>query len=729
MRLSSTPTTNYIKISSLDKKTVMEIMNDWLSKSNRSLSVKQWDILNNLFKSSILYPLYVKLIFDIVAKWPSYYVPDLAFYTCTNIDNCIKYYLRTLEGVHGKILFSRCMFYLTMSTNGLSENELEDILSIDDQVLQDVFQYHEPPIRRFPLALWTRIKHDLSEYLTEKEIDETRVVYWFHRRFIEIAKELYVDCLQDTKQHDELIMNVLHYFIGTWNDKKKPFFYSDHVKNKIGRHSGEEFRYTRSQEIEYHSEANNVLQYNKRKLNEFPRFILKLKNKHVKMLALKQHVYYNYTFMHAKSVLKDLAFLNETGDAIWTCFNEFEQEWASLNDPTTASKLHNPYRALVIIHFVYLKYFLLIHDYPDAVALVVSEKLLDYLNCEKEFLNYIKKCLCLSLRHCALVPMYSYLPLDENANATTLLYDNEKTEYLVSLANYPHMFSASSNNLFVFDDTNSKLYGNIKINIKANQFTFRVYLKKLPDSPNAKVKDFYGGLLVATTNELHSINFSDSSCYFSKSFTKKIDQLFLLSTKYCLVSEEKEVYFEIFDIFTGESIVKHTFDNRIRAVKCSVNNQSVFVPNHELTSVFIVVVLETNEVLLYEFASVSGELLLKSKVPAQIKADYLSSAVNESYFNGSCVADLTCLKFAILYQNGHLLLFTYHSSEQSLSCTYIKIVVNVGDENCMALDSIETCIIDYNYNSIILKIGRYAYLFNTGKTEETNSCPMAECFM
>lgn len=46
----------------------------------------------------------------------------------------------------GKILFSRCMFYMSTFKNGISESELEDILSIDDDVLYEIFEYHEPPV-------------------------------------------------------------------------------------------------------------------------------------------------------------------------------------------------------------------------------------------------------------------------------------------------------------------------------------------------------------------------------------------------------------------------------------------------------------------------------------------------------------------------------------------------------------------------------------------------------
>ena len=60
----------------------------------------------------------------------------------------------------------------------MSESELEDLLSLDDAVLRDVFQHHLPPIIRIPPLVWTRLRQDIGSYLVEREADNTRVVYW-----------------------------------------------------------------------------------------------------------------------------------------------------------------------------------------------------------------------------------------------------------------------------------------------------------------------------------------------------------------------------------------------------------------------------------------------------------------------------------------------------------------------------------------------------------------------
>ena len=49
--------------------------------------------------------------------------------------------------------------------HGLSEFELEDILSCDDDVLNDVYQFWTPPTRRLPPLLIVRLRYDLNRYL------------------------------------------------------------------------------------------------------------------------------------------------------------------------------------------------------------------------------------------------------------------------------------------------------------------------------------------------------------------------------------------------------------------------------------------------------------------------------------------------------------------------------------------------------------------------------------
>jgi len=65
-----------------------------------------------------------------------------------------------------------------------------------------------PPIRRLPSILWLRIKNHLREYIVEKEANDTKVLFWYHRRFVEVNK----------------IFFLLHNFIKAQTEIKSFFF-------------------------------------------------------------------------------------------------------------------------------------------------------------------------------------------------------------------------------------------------------------------------------------------------------------------------------------------------------------------------------------------------------------------------------------------------------------------------------------------------------------------------
>lgn len=169
---------NYKEIKSLDSNLAEEIILDWLGKIERKITDKQLGVVKDLLNKNVLYPLYIKLIFDIVSKWTSFYEPDIDFINCYDIDRSIRYIFKKLEKTHGQLLFSRAIIYMSSFRNGISENEIEDILSLDDDVLYSIFEYHAPPVRKLPIALWARIKNDLKGYMVEKEVDDIRVIYW-----------------------------------------------------------------------------------------------------------------------------------------------------------------------------------------------------------------------------------------------------------------------------------------------------------------------------------------------------------------------------------------------------------------------------------------------------------------------------------------------------------------------------------------------------------------------
>lgn len=137
----------------------------------------------------------------------------------STIDEAICQLFARIELHHGYVLTKHSLSYITAARNGICENELEDLLSLDDVVLDDVFQYHLPPVRRIPPLLWTRIRNDLPDYLSERDADGI-VINWHHSQFKQVTQKRY---LSDPQQVFYIHSLLADYFLGKWADKAKPF--------------------------------------------------------------------------------------------------------------------------------------------------------------------------------------------------------------------------------------------------------------------------------------------------------------------------------------------------------------------------------------------------------------------------------------------------------------------------------------------------------------------------
>jgi len=135
------------------------------------------------------------------------------------IEDAICQLFARIELQHGYLLTKHSLSYLNAARSGICENELEDVLSLDDVVLDDVFQYHLPPVRRIPPLLWTRIRSDLNDYLSERESDGI-VIGWHYRQFQLVTEQRY---LNDSKQSVYIHSLLADYFLGKWADRAKSF--------------------------------------------------------------------------------------------------------------------------------------------------------------------------------------------------------------------------------------------------------------------------------------------------------------------------------------------------------------------------------------------------------------------------------------------------------------------------------------------------------------------------
>ncbi len=271
------------------------ILTSWLDQQGRCLSKGQFDITKNAFKQCSL-PLYVKLVYEEVVQWHSYQDKDQATLAHT-VREIIEHLFERLQKTYGKVLVCHSLAYITASKTGLSLSELEDILSLDDEVLTDVFQYHTPPLRRLPPLLWLRIQHDISSYLVTRDTDGVPVIYWYHRQFIEAATDYY---LSDNEMTQNIHSTLADFFLGKWHGKEKPFLYTDYQMKKLGVAGAEACadRKVAAQPLYFGTSSSGQKLYNLRKLNNLPYHLAYAPLK--RQDELMSNILFNYNWLYTK---------------------------------------------------------------------------------------------------------------------------------------------------------------------------------------------------------------------------------------------------------------------------------------------------------------------------------------------------------------------------------------------------------------------------------------------
>ena len=275
----------YIQIGALPLHTGLEIMDVWLTKANRTITMNQREVVSKAFLSNPQ-PLYLRLLFHHSQHWSSY-TNTSDINVATSTSEAIQQFFTNLEDQYGMTLVKRALGCITAAKSGLTEAELEDMLSLDNDVLNEVYQYWDPPnkgLLRLPALLWKRIRYELSDYLVEQHADGKTVFAWYHRQFIESARAIY---LKDEGTRLSIHWALSDFFEGTWSGKECKPITLVHRNLNLDNAS----RQVASQPIQFSKKVYNI-----RKLNELPYHLL-----HSKQLEkLKTIALCNFHWLHTK---------------------------------------------------------------------------------------------------------------------------------------------------------------------------------------------------------------------------------------------------------------------------------------------------------------------------------------------------------------------------------------------------------------------------------------------
>ena len=181
-------------------------------------------------------PLWLTIVAQTISMWRSY--EDVPFAIKPGVRDLIIDLFERLATDHGAKLVRAALAYITLAKAGVSETELNHLLSLQDDVLADSYEWWVPPVRIAPPLLLTRLLTDLAPYLTRRgDGSGVELVSWYHRQFWEAAEAWLFRAaeggaaikLQKQQRHAELA----DYFAGRWADTAKP--YTEALKKCVQR--------------------------------------------------------------------------------------------------------------------------------------------------------------------------------------------------------------------------------------------------------------------------------------------------------------------------------------------------------------------------------------------------------------------------------------------------------------------------------------------------------------
>ncbi|XP_052018597.1 NACHT domain- and WD repeat-containing protein 1 isoform X2 [Apodemus sylvaticus] len=183
-----------------------------LAEARRTLSPGQRDVLWASLPECG-HPGRLRLAFEEARKWASFTVPvPLA----TSAEEATHQLCIRLEETHGPLLVAHVLGYIVSSRYGLSEAELKDVLSLDDEVLQAVYRDWTPPSKellRFPPLLWVRLRRDLGHCLVRRPVDGCMLLAIAHRQLSQVIQARYLSGPERAKRHGVLA----EFFSGAWS--------------------------------------------------------------------------------------------------------------------------------------------------------------------------------------------------------------------------------------------------------------------------------------------------------------------------------------------------------------------------------------------------------------------------------------------------------------------------------------------------------------------------------
>ena len=170
-----------------------------LKKENRTLQKHQLNYFLNQYKNTKT-PLYVYVASQEIKHWKSFDLTEeqtpIKNYKTQDLANSqkeiIEEFIANLSMFfhHDKDFVQKVLAYIYASKDGLSENELLELLNTDKDFIQKLAPdtWHINTNKELPLVIWTRLHTQLKPFLSKKKQDNEELLFFFHREFIDVIK-------------------------------------------------------------------------------------------------------------------------------------------------------------------------------------------------------------------------------------------------------------------------------------------------------------------------------------------------------------------------------------------------------------------------------------------------------------------------------------------------------------------------------------------------------------
>ncbi|MEO0727732.1 MAG: DUF4062 domain-containing protein [Bacteroidota bacterium] len=190
-----------------------ELLLRLLNSNNRRLQGHQEAYFLEQFQTART-PLYVYVAAQEIKNWKSFdpvgttAVSSNSWTLAKTQSELISVYIQNLTTLrhHHNLLVQRALGYLCVTEDGLSEHEMLELLSADEELIALVAPdtWHENLSKKVPQVIWTRLLDDLRPFLSQKQRFGTVLLNFFHQDF----RESVITNETQRSEHEQLIKAV-----------------------------------------------------------------------------------------------------------------------------------------------------------------------------------------------------------------------------------------------------------------------------------------------------------------------------------------------------------------------------------------------------------------------------------------------------------------------------------------------------------------------------------------